>query len=69
MFEVVVLCLSSIYEYSFSPYLYNIDDKETREYLKVRTDFGKNLTFLDYVQSSSIFATVYKGIKAILFNT
>lgn len=69
MFEAIVICLSAIYVYSFSPYLYNIDNKDTRDYLKVKSDLGKNKLFLDYVQSSSIFATIYKGIKAILYNT
>ena len=68
IFETIVICLSYIYIYSFSPYLYNIDNKETREYLKVKSELGKNKVFLDYIQSSSIFATVYKGIKSILHN-
>ena len=69
MFEAIVICLSAIYAFSFSPYLYNIDNKETRDYLKVKSDLGKNRQFLNYVQSSSIFATVYRGIKSILYNT
>lgn len=68
IFETIVICISYVYIYSFSPYLYNIDNKETREYLKVKSELGKNKVFLDYVQSSSIFATVYKGIKSILYN-
>lgn len=69
MFETLVLCISSIYFYVFSPYLYNVEKYKIREYLKVKSDLGKNKVFLDYVQSSSIFATIYKGIKAILYNT
>jgi hypothetical protein len=69
MFETIVLCISSIYFYVFSPYLYNVKKKKIREYLKVKSELGKNKVFLDYVQSSSIFATVYKGIKSILYNT
>ena len=61
--------MSTIYIYSFSPYLYNIEKDKIREYLKVKSNFDKNKVFLDYVQSSSIFATIYKGIKSILFNT
>lgn len=69
MFEAAVLCISAIYFYVFSPYLYNIEKKEIRDTLKVKTELGKNRVFLDYVQSSSIFATIYKGSKSILYNT
>lgn len=69
MFESLVICLGAIYFYVFSPYLYNIEKKEIRNFLKVKSDLGKNKVFLDYIQSSSIFATIYKGIKSILYNT
>jgi hypothetical protein len=69
LFETIVICLSAIYIYSFSPFLFNIDKKESRELLKVKSDLGKNKVFLDYVQSSSIFATLYKNLKSILYNT
>ena len=69
MLETVVICLSSIYFYVFSPYLYNVKKSTIRQCLKVKSDLGKNEVFLDYVQSSSIFATIYKGIKSILYNT
>jgi len=69
MYETLVICISAIYFYVFSPYLYNIEKKQTREFLKVKSDLGKNKAFLNFVQSSSIFATIYKGIKSILYNT
>lgn len=69
MFETLVICISAVYFYVFSPYLYNVDKKSIRELLKIKSKLGKNKTFLNYVQSSSIFATIYKGMKAILYNT
>lgn len=69
LIETFLLCLGSIYFYTFSPYLYNIKKKEVKKLLKLKADVGKDRVFLDYVQSSSIFATIYKGIKSMLYNT
>jgi hypothetical protein len=69
MFEILVLCISTIYFYVFSPYLYNVEKQQIRKIIKVKSGLVKNKAFLDYVQSSSIFATIYKGIKAVLYNT
>ncbi|CAI2386722.1 unnamed protein product [Moneuplotes crassus] len=69
MIETILLCIGAIYFYTFSPYLYNIKKKELKNILKLKADVGKDRVFLDYVQSSSIFATVYKGMKSTLYNT
>ena len=67
--ELMIIWVSSAYIYIFSPFLYNTEKDKMRDYLKVRSDLDKNKVFLDYVQSSSIYAAIYKEIRSILFST